>query len=309
MTRILTASLISLLVGVLLSFTIVNAIHNTENADAIAALQRSVAEKADKHAFKVESTPRRNVRTSFNARVDKARVADSAWLDPSSSVIGDVIIKDNVYIGPFASVRGDEGQPIYIGRDSNIQDGVVLHALETEQDGAPIEGRTHVVNGVAYAVYVGQRVSLAHQSLVHGPAVVEDDVFVGMQAMVFKATVGKGSVIEPGAKVIGVQVPPGRYVSAGRTLTSQAEADRLPVITEGYAFRSLNEAVVHVNTSLAASYGDRSHEDHKAATDDHGEAPAEHGEAPAEHGEAPAEHGEAPAEHGSAGMTPTAGGH
>ena len=136
-----------------------------------------------------------------------------------------------------------------------MQDGVVLHALETEAHGLPVPNRTYAVDGKQYAVYVGKRVSLAHQSQVHGPARVDDDVFVGMQALVFKSWIGRGTVVEPGARVIGVIVPPGRYVPAGTVLTDQKLADKLPEITEEYPFRGLNEAVVHVNTSFAESYG------------------------------------------------------
>jgi len=57
-------------------------------------------------------------------------------------------------------------------------------------------------NGEKYAVYVGNHVSLAHQCQVHGPALIDDETFVGMQAFVFKAKVGKDCVIEPAAKII-----------------------------------------------------------------------------------------------------------
>jgi carbonic anhydrase/acetyltransferase-like protein (isoleucine patch superfamily) len=86
---------------------------------------------------------------------------------------------------------------------------------------------------------------------------VEDDVFVGMQSLVFKTHVGAGVVIEPGCKLIGVTIPPGRYVPAGSVITLQTEADLLPTITEDYGFRTINEAVVHVNTSLAEAYSVR----------------------------------------------------
>ena len=90
-----------------------------------------------------------------------------------------------------------------------------------------------------------------------------NDVFVGMQALVFKATVGDGVVLEPGAKVVGVKIASGRYVPAGSVITKQADADALPVITDTYAFKDLNKAVVHVNTQFADGYN--------------GKAPAHHG--------------------------------
>ncbi len=201
-----------------------------------------------------QAPARPNVRTDFSEDVATPTRDTSAFVDPQASVIGRVELGERVYVAPFASIRGDEGQPIYLGNDSNVQDGVVIHALETVKQGQQVPGRTYVVEGQPYAVYVGKRVSLAHQALVHGPAWVEDDVFVGMQAMVFKARVGAGSVIEPGAKVIGVTIPPGRFVPAGQTITSQDVANQLPAITPDYPFRGLNEAVVHVNTSLAKGY-------------------------------------------------------
>jgi carbonic anhydrase/acetyltransferase-like protein (isoleucine patch superfamily) len=200
---------------------------------------------------------RANVETPTNPDIERPNLAESTYVDSLASVIGNVELGDSVYVAPFASIRGDEGQPLFIGDDSNVQDGVVIHALETTNDrGAEIPGRTYEVNGSKYAVYIGKRVSMAHQSQVHGPAYIEDDVFVGMQALVFKAHVGRGSVIEPGAKVIGVEVPPGVYVRMGTVLNNQKDADKLPKIDSNYPFKDLNEAVVHVNTSFAHGYGD-----------------------------------------------------
>jgi carbonic anhydrase/acetyltransferase-like protein (isoleucine patch superfamily) len=195
-----------------------------------------------------------NVLTSFNADINKPVVAKSAFIHQIGSVIGDVTLGERVYVAPTASVRGDEGQGLFIGNDSNIQDSVVLHGLETMEEGKAIEKNQVEFNGKKYSVYVGNRVSLAHQSQVHGPALVEDDSFIGMQALVFKASIGKGVVVEPGAKIIGVKVPAGRYVPTGTILTKQADADALPEITESYPFREINKAVVHVNTQLADGY-------------------------------------------------------
>lgn len=206
-----------------------------------------------------------NVLTSFNDDVNKPVIAKSAFVHPLASVTGDVKIGERVYLAPASSVRGDEGQPIYIGNESNVQDGVVVHALETMEEGKAVEKNQVEFAGKKYAVHVGDRVSMAHQSQVHGPALVGNDVFVGMQALVFKATVGDGVVIEPGAKVIGVRIASGKYVPAGSVITKQADADALPDISETYAFKDLNKAVVHVNTQLADGYNGKKpahHEGH-----------------------------------------------
>lgn len=143
---------------------------------------------------------------------------------------------------------------LFVGDESNVQDGVVIHALETEHNGKEIDSNLVEVEGKKYAVYVGKRVSLAHQVQIHGPAAVGDDSFIGMKVLVFKAKVGSNCVIEPGCIIMGVRVPDGRYVPAGTTLNNQADADKLPEITADYPLKDLNSGVVHVNTHLADGY-------------------------------------------------------
>jgi carbonic anhydrase/acetyltransferase-like protein (isoleucine patch superfamily) len=196
----------------------------------------------------------KNVLADFCGKISEPVIDPTTYVHPLASVIGNVTLGKNIMVSPTAAVRGDEGQPLYVGDDSNIQDGVVIHALETEMDGNPVEKNLVEVEGQKYGVYVGRRVSLAHQVQIHGPAVVLDETFVGMKALVFKSKVGKQCVVEPGAIVLGVTVADGRYVPAGSVIRSQQQADELPVITEDYPFRTLNKGVVHVNTALAKGY-------------------------------------------------------
>ncbi len=131
---------------------------------------------------------------------------------------------------------------------------MVIHALETELDGKPVEKNQVEVSGKKYAVYVGNRVSLAHQVQIHGPAVVMDDTFVGMKVLVFKSLVGKNCVIEPGVILMGVKVADGRFVPVGSVIKTQAEADALPLITADYPLKDMNKGVLHVNKALAKGY-------------------------------------------------------
>lgn len=248
---------------------------------AIDSLRLALAQTMSMRGF---GRGRPNVETDFNEDVENPLLDPSAFVDPLGSVVGHVRLGKNVYVAPFASIRGDEGQPIFVGDGANVQDGAVIHALETVQEGKEVPGRTYEVGGRGYAVYIGKRVSLAHQSLVHGPARVDDNVFIGMQAMVFKAWVGEGVVIEPGAKVIGVTIPAHRYVPAGQTITTQANADKLPAITETYPFRTLNDAVVHVNTSFASGYNQQARETEEAIRKPKTESASLEEEAPASEG-------------------------
>jgi carbonic anhydrase/acetyltransferase-like protein (isoleucine patch superfamily) len=202
-----------------------------------------------------------SVRTSFNRRPAFPDVHPSAYVHPLSAVIGSVTVGRRVMIAPGASVRGDEGTPIYIGDFSNVQDGVVIHALETSHGGKDIDAHRVAVAGGSYAVYVDVRVSLDHQCCVHGPALIGHDTVVGMQALVYNARVGGNCVIEPGAKVFGrlgmIEIPDGRHVPAGQVVTTQAQADALPQADENYPYAGLNRALVEVNVELADGYKDR----------------------------------------------------
>ena len=199
--------------------------------------------------------------TEWNKKHTMPDIDPTAFVHPYATVIGDVHIGKYVCVSPHASIRGDEGMPIYIGDYSNVQDGVVIHALETyDKEGKPIEKNLIEVNGKKYAVYIGNNVSLAHQCQIHGPAYIGDHTFVGMQALVFRAKIGSNCVIEPGAKIIGrngiITIPDGKYVPAGSVITTQEQADNLPNITEDYPFKTTNKAVVHVNVELAHGYNE-----------------------------------------------------
>ncbi len=196
----------------------------------------------------------KNVVTDFSSKACEPVIDPTTYVHPLASVIGNVILGKSIMVSPTASIRGDEGQPLYIGDQSNVQDGVVIHALETELDGKPVEKNLYEVAGSKYAVYVGSRVSLAHQVQIHGPAVVMDDTFVGMKSLVFKSIVGKNCIIEPGVILMGVTVPEGRYVPAGSVIKTQEQADQLPVATEDYPLKNMNKGVLHVNIHLAKGY-------------------------------------------------------
>jgi carbonic anhydrase/acetyltransferase-like protein (isoleucine patch superfamily) len=207
-----------------------------------------------------------NVVTDFSHTATFPTIAATTFVHPLASVIGNVTMEGNIMMSPCASVRGDEGQPIYVGEGANIQDGVVLHGLETEE--LPEEGELEFVNnrqftaegqkvsdGSGYSVYIAERASLAHQVQIHGPAYIGHDTFIAMQAFVFNAKVGSHCVIEPGCTIVGVEIPDNMYVAAGTTVSSPDDvATKVHQIYAGYTYEHTNDAVVHVNEALAAGY-------------------------------------------------------
>lgn len=176
-------------------------------------------------------------------------VAKSAFVHPAATVIGRVVLGERVHIAADTSVRADEGSPFHIGANTNIQDGVVMHALKDKRV---------MVAGEPWAVYVGKNVSIAHDALVHGPCYIGDDTFIGFKAVVHDSVVGANCFVGIGAVVVGVEIPDGRFVPHGRIVDSADAVDALPPITE--AHKDFNEDVVEVNRGLAAAYHERDRE-------------------------------------------------
>ena len=105
-----------------------------------------------------------------------------------------------------------------------------------------------------YSVFVGERMSLAHGTLVHGPAYVGNDTFVGMESLVFNAKVGNNVAIGVSSTITGgVEIPDNKFVPPGSIITTQEQVDNLPSRI-GSPYEKINEEVVHVNEKLDEGY-------------------------------------------------------
>lgn len=208
---------------------------------------------------------RSNIQTDFNPNMTYPRISKFAYIDPLGLVIGDCEIGKLVLVAPFAVCRGDEGIPIHIGDYSNMQDGVILHALETTSHGKNMDDRRYSAEGSllkgnssefknGFAIYVGDKVSLAHGAQVHGPAYIGNETFVGMKSFIFNAKIGKRVAVGVSSTITdGVTIPDNKFVPPGTIITTQAQADALPSRV-GSPYEKINSAVLHVNQELAKGY-------------------------------------------------------
>ncbi|WP_374609746.1 gamma carbonic anhydrase family protein [Thermomonas sp.] len=124
-------------------------------------------------------------------------VGQRAYVDPAATVIGDVVLGDDVSIWPGTIVRGDVNF-IRIGARTNVQDGSVIHV---SHDGP------HAKLG-GFATVIGEDVTIGHKAIIHACR-IEDAVLIGMGAIVLDGAVvkkhgfvGAGALIAPG-KVVG----------------------------------------------------------------------------------------------------------
>ncbi|MBD1928076.1 ribulose bisphosphate carboxylase small subunit [Trichocoleus sp. FACHB-90] len=182
--------------------------------------------------------------TPWSKSLAEPKIDATAYVHSFSNIIGDVRIEPNVLIAPGTSIRADEGSPFHIGESTNIQDGVVIHGLE--------QGRVVGDDQEEYSVWVGKNASLTHMALIHGPAYVGDDCFIGFRSTVFNARVGHGCIVMMHSLIQDVEIPPGKYVASGSVITSQQQADRLPDVQKGDT--EFSRHVVGINAALRAGY-------------------------------------------------------
>jgi carbonic anhydrase/acetyltransferase-like protein (isoleucine patch superfamily) len=114
----------------------------------------------------------------------------TAFVAPTATAIGDVIVEADASLWFGAVLRGDT-DTIRIGERTNIQDNVVIHA----DPGAPCS--------------IGSDCVIGHTAIVHG-ATVSHHVLIGMHATVLNhAQIGEYSIIGANAMVPqGMIIPP-----------------------------------------------------------------------------------------------------
>ena len=175
-----------------------------------------------------------------NPRGDLPQVHESSFVDPTAILCGRVVVHENVFIGPYAVIRADEVdanghmEPIVIGAHSNIQDGVVIHS----KSGA--------------AVTIGQRTSIAHRAIVHGPCLVGDGVFIGFNSVLFNCTVEAGCVVRHNAVVDGCHLPADFYVPSTERIGPQTDLSTIPKVTAQTS--EFSEDVARANNTLVQGY-------------------------------------------------------
>ena len=122
-------------------------------------------------------------------------IADTAFIEDTAVIVGDVVIESESSVWFHSVVRGDVNF-IRIGRRTNVQDLSLLHV-------------THD----AYPLIVGDDVTVGHHVVLHG-CTIQNRVLIGMGAVLMDGVVvGDDCIIGAGALVTEhTKIPPGSLV-------------------------------------------------------------------------------------------------
>lgn len=143
---------------------------------------------------------------------------NDCFIADNCTIVGDVVMGDNCSVWFNAVIRGDVNY-IHIGNNTNIQDGVVIHATYLRA-----------------ATTIGNHVSIGHNAIVHG-CTLHDHSLVGMGAIVMdNAVVEEYVIIGAGSVVLENTICESGFLYAGspakkiKPLTGDQKAllDKLP---------------------------------------------------------------------------------
>jgi carbonic anhydrase/acetyltransferase-like protein (isoleucine patch superfamily) len=145
-------------------------------------------------------------------------IPKSCFIAPNACVIGDVELGDNASVWFNVVIRADTA-PIKIGKNSNIQDGCILHVDE------------------GFPMVIAQNVTIGHKVMLHGCSIDEGSL-IGMNAVVLNgAKIGKNCLVGANALVTeNMIVPDGSLVlGSPAKVIKQLDDKTQAMIAEGAA--------------------------------------------------------------------------
>jgi carbonic anhydrase/acetyltransferase-like protein (isoleucine patch superfamily) len=149
---------------------------------------------------------------------------NNVFVADNAKVIGDVILEDESSVWFGVTLRGDN-DTITIGKQTNVQDGSVLHT------------------DPGIKLTLGQGVTVGHQAMLHG-CDIGDYSLIGIQAVVLNgAKIGKHCIIGANALVPeNMVIPDGSLVVGSPAVIKRELNDMQKKMLEGSAAHYVHNA-------------------------------------------------------------------
>jgi carbon dioxide concentrating mechanism protein CcmM len=96
-------------------------------------------------------------------------------------------------------------------------------------------------------------VSLAHDSLVHGPVWIGNNTLIGVKSAVLDSKIGNNVVIRVGSIITGIEIPDNTLIPPGSILTNQSQVANLPSVI-GSPSQNLNQGDLKNSQALTTAY-------------------------------------------------------
>lgn len=104
-------------------------------------------------------------------------IKESSFVHPLAAVTGNVIIGENVYIGPGAAIRGDWGQ-IIIEDGCNVQENCTIHMFPGTT--TILKKGAHIGHGaIIHGGIIGENCLIGMNSVIMDDANIEEECIIG----------------------------------------------------------------------------------------------------------------------------------
>ena len=146
-----------------------------------------------------------------NPNGDTPEIHESAFVDPSAQIMGNVVLGPRVYVGPMTVIRADEPgpdgrvEPVVVEEDTFIQDGVIIHS----RAGTRVE--------------IGSGCNIAHGVIIHGPARIGARCFIALRGTLYASTLADECWVGIAAVVMRTAVPSHTMIPAGAMVRSESD--------------------------------------------------------------------------------------
>jgi len=123
-------------------------------------------------------------------------VHPKAYVHPTAVLIGDVVIEEGVYIGPFAALRADFGG-IHVHKNANVQDSCIIHGFPN------------------YVTVIEEYGHIGHGAILHGCR-IRKNVLIGMNSVILdESDIGENTIIGANSTVKAKAQIPANVLALG----------------------------------------------------------------------------------------------
>ncbi len=149
-----------------------------------------------------------------------------------------LLIATDAYIAPSVALYGEPDQRIGLASGTRILQMVTL-AVSPETSDHDLHKNPIQIQGASYAIYIGERAILDCGTRVLSPALIEENVYIGPGTIICNACLRTGVIVEEGAMVCNVEIPPYRRVKAWQVVRFQHEAENLTLCRDSLTNRTI----------------------------------------------------------------------
>ncbi len=138
---------------------------------------------------------------------NRPEINESAFIHPTASIIGNVLIGAQCFIGPGAVIRADYGK-VCLGSGCAVEDNCIIHSEPNS------------------IVIMENDIIVGHGAIVHGPCLIRNNVIVGMGSIISTGCeIGSYGFLAAGSVLLPGQHIPERTMAAGNPAALKKPVD------------------------------------------------------------------------------------